>query len=142
MILLPLLAGIPVQANAQTVQKWVDEEGVTHYSDQKPAASKSEVKEVEIPKDAVSGYDSEEVNQRLNTVIQQMEQDRRMREQEFAAQKRAREAAKEAERQRQLEEEKAKPKEGIPAASKEYRRLMERKLEQQKLQSGSGETVE
>ena len=142
-ILFFVVAAMASGLQAQTVQKWVDEDGVTHFSDQKPASNKSEVREIEIPSDALSGYDSKEVNQRLNTVIQQMEQDRMAREREFAAQKRAREAEKKAERQRQLEEDELKPKEGIPAASKQYRRLMERKLEKQKQQTGTAdETVE
>ena len=31
------LSAVALEAHAQTVKKWVDEEGVTHYSDQGPA---------------------------------------------------------------------------------------------------------
>jgi len=77
---------------AQKVNKWVDEDGVTHFSDQKPVGDDADVNEIEIPKGAVSEYESEKVNERVNSVLQQMEQDRKAREAEAAAQKKAKEA--------------------------------------------------
>lgn len=94
---------------AQTVNKWVDEDGVTHFSDQKPAGDAAEVKEIEIPKGSVSEFESQEVNERLNNLLQQMEQDRKAREAEAAAQKKAREAEQALEREPVVGEEK-KPK--------------------------------
>ena len=93
-ILLPVLACTAFGARAQTVNKWVDKDGVTHFSDQKPAGDEAEVSEIEIPKGAVSEFNAKEVNDRLNTVLQQMEQDRKAREAEAAARKKSRDAEK------------------------------------------------
>jgi hypothetical protein len=49
-------------AHAQTVKKWVDEEGVTHYSDQKPVDSVPEVEDVEVPEANVTPVDTEDAN--------------------------------------------------------------------------------
>ena len=110
-ILLPILLGASFAVPAQTIQKWVDENGVTHFSDKKPAGNNAEVKEIEIPKNAVSGYDSREVNQRLGDAAHQMEFERMLRERQFAEQKRSREARKEAKRQQAEYEEKLNKKE-------------------------------
>lgn len=107
LILLALLIA-PCGAQAQTVKKWVDEDGVTHYSDQKPAGDEAEVKEIEIPKGAISEFESQEVNERVNNVLQQMEQDRKAREAEAAEQKKARDAEKAKEREPIVEEKKKK----------------------------------
>ena len=110
-ILLPILLGASFAVPAQTIQKWVDENGVTHFSDKKPAGNNAEVKEIEIPDNAVSGYDSQEVSERLRDASHQMEFDRQIREQEFAKQKRRSEAAKDAKRRQAEYEEKLNKKE-------------------------------
>ena len=43
MVLLPAYAGV--------VHKWVDEKGVTHYSDEAPVASTSKMTQIELPGD-------------------------------------------------------------------------------------------
>jgi regulator of protease activity HflC (stomatin/prohibitin superfamily) len=74
-----------IEVHAQTVHKWVDEEGVTHYSDLKPANDGAEVREIEIPAAPVSGYDSKKVTERINKQVQQMQQEREAREREREA---------------------------------------------------------
>ena len=69
-------------AQAQTVKKWVDEEGVTHYSDQKPVDSEPGVKEIEVPETNVTPVDTEDANKRIQEQLKKMEQDRLAREQE------------------------------------------------------------
>lgn len=109
-IFLLLLGVTAFDAQAQTVKKWVDEQGVTHYSDQEPPGGDAEVKEVEIPRGSVSEFEAEEVNKRLNSVLEQMEKDREAREEEAAEQKKAREAEKALEREPVVEEKKKKRK--------------------------------
>jgi len=78
-------AALPAQA--QTVKKWIDEDGVTHYSDQNPVAGEAEVEEIDVPEaGVVTETGTQEVNQRIQKQLQQMEQDRKGREQ--AAQQR------------------------------------------------------
>ena len=43
-VLLPAYAGV--------VHKWVDEKGITHYSDEPPVAGSSEMEQIEIPETA------------------------------------------------------------------------------------------
>jgi hypothetical protein len=97
-------------ARAQTINTWVDEEGVTHYSDQKPAGQGSEVKEIEVPKSSVSEFESEAVNERINRQLQKLEQDRKAREQQAEEQKRAKTAEEALEREPIVVEEKKKKK--------------------------------
>ncbi len=111
-ILLLAVAAPAVDTQAQTVNKWVDEDGVTHFSDQKPVGNETEVREIEIPKGAVSEFESREVNERLNNVLQQMEQDRKAREAEAEERKKAREAEQALEREPIVVEEKKKKKDG------------------------------
>ncbi|HKJ52464.1 MAG TPA: DUF4124 domain-containing protein [Gammaproteobacteria bacterium] len=44
------------------MNEWVDEDGVTHISNQKPVGDDTEAKEIEIPKGAVSEFRSQKVN--------------------------------------------------------------------------------
>jgi hypothetical protein len=81
-------------ALAQAVKKWVDEEGVTHYSDQKPVSGGGEVKQVEIPEAGVTITESKSMTERLRKQAQQLEQERKAREQ----------AAQEKEEARAIEE--------------------------------------
>jgi DNA invertase Pin-like site-specific DNA recombinase len=91
-ILLSALSLAASEAHAQTIKKWVDEEGITHYSDQKPVNDGAEFREVEIPEASVSEYESNIVNERINNQLQQMQQDREAREREAEARERARAA--------------------------------------------------
>jgi hypothetical protein len=77
-------------AHAQTVKKWVDEEGVTHYSDQKPVDSVPEVEDVEVPEANVTPVDTEDANKRIQEQLKKMEQDRIAREQEAREKEEAR----------------------------------------------------
>lgn len=95
-------------ARAQTVNTWVDDEGVTHYSDQKPVDDGAEVREIEVPEGSVSGFESEDVNERINRQLQQLEQDRLAREQEAEERKRARAVEEALEREPIVADEKKK----------------------------------
>jgi hypothetical protein len=77
-------------AQAQTVKKWVDEEGVTHYSDQKPVDGDPGVKEIEVPEANVTPVDTEDANKRIQEQLKKMEQDRMAREQEAREKEEAR----------------------------------------------------
>ena len=77
-----ILSGIVIfSAPAQTVHKWVDEEGTPHYSDQKPASDETEVNEIEVPSGDTVKTESEETNTRIKDQLQKMQQDRAKREQ-------------------------------------------------------------
>ncbi len=101
-------------APAQTVKKWVDEEGVTHYSDQKPVDSESGVKEVEVPEANVTPVDTEDANKRIQEQLKKMEQDRLAREQEAREKEQARALEEALEREELIpaEEEKKKDRDG------------------------------
>ena len=77
-------------AQAQTVKKWVDEEGVTHYSDQKPVDSEPGVQEVEVPEANVTPVDTQDANKRIKEQLKKMEEDRMAREQEAREKEEAR----------------------------------------------------
>ena len=109
-ILLLLPAAMALEVQAQTVNKWVDDEGVTHFSDQRPAGGDTDVREIEIPQGSVSEFDAGEVNERVNSVLQQLEQDRKAREAEAAARIKAREEEKALELEAVVEENKKKKK--------------------------------
>ena len=111
-ILLLLPAAMALEVQAQTVNKWVDDEGVTHFSDQRPAGGDTDVREIEIPQGSVSEFDAGEVNERVNSVLQQLEQDRKAREAEAAARIKAREEEKALELEAVVEENKKKKKKG------------------------------
>ena len=64
-------------AHAQTVNKWVDEEGTTHYSNRKPAAAETGVNKIEVPAAGTAKTETEEVNSRINNQLQKMQQERR-----------------------------------------------------------------
>lgn len=97
-------------AYAQTVKKWVDEDGITHYSDQKPSGDEGEVKEVEVPKANVTEYETEEANERIQKQLQKMEQDRKAREEAAQAKERAKAIEEAIEREPLVGEEKKKKK--------------------------------
>ena len=97
-------------AYSQTVKKWVDEEGVTHYSDQRPSAGEAQVKEVEIPKANVTEFETKEANERIQKQLQQLEQDRKAREQATQAKERAKAVEEAIEREPLVAEEKKKKK--------------------------------
>lgn len=101
---------VATAAPAQTVKKWVDEEGVTHYSDQLPASGGTEVREVEIPEGSVTEFESQEVNERLQKQLQELEQAREAREQEREAADRARDLEQALEREPVTAPEKKKKK--------------------------------
>jgi UPF0716 family protein affecting phage T7 exclusion len=109
-ILLGLLFVVP-PVQSQTVKKWVDEDGVTHYSDRQPAAGEVEVEEVDVPEaGVVTEIDTQEANQRIQKQLEQLEQDRKAREQE-ARQRDTEKALEEAlEREPLVAEEKKKKK--------------------------------
>ena len=88
-----------LEAHAQTVKTWVDEEGVTHYSDQEPPGDGADVKEIQVPDASVSEFESENVTERLNKQLQQLEKDRKAREQEAEASKKARDVEEALERE-------------------------------------------
>ncbi len=67
--------------SAQTVNKWVDQEGVTHYSDQQPHAGQVGLEEIGLPEVGISEFDSEEANLRILRHLRQLEKDRLAREQ-------------------------------------------------------------
>lgn len=69
-------------AYAQTVKKWVDEEGVTHYSDQAPVDGGNPAEEIELPEANVTEFDSKESYERIQKKLQELERDREAREQE------------------------------------------------------------
>lgn len=102
------IAAIP--ASAQTVKKWVDEDGVTHYSDQQPAGGDAEVKEIEVPDANVTEFESEQTSQRIETQLRQLEQDRKAREAEAKAKEEARALEESIEREPLIVEEKKKKK--------------------------------
>ena len=77
-------------AQAQSVKKWVDEEGVTHYSDQKPVDSEPGVQEIEVPEANVTPVDTEDANKRIKDQLKIMEEDRMAREQEAREKEEAR----------------------------------------------------
>lgn len=72
---------VTVPGQAQTVKTWVDEQGVTHYSDQAPVGGEAEVEVIVVPAAAMTGYETEEANERIQKQLEQLEQDRRAREQ-------------------------------------------------------------
>ena len=96
--------------HAQTVKKWVDEEGVTHYSDQQPVEGATEVEEVEAEEAPVTEFEGQEASERIKEYLDQVEQEREARERE-AAEKEQAEALEEAlEREPIVGEEKKKKK--------------------------------
>ncbi|HKJ52631.1 MAG TPA: DUF4124 domain-containing protein [Gammaproteobacteria bacterium] len=104
------LSAAAIEARAQTVKTWVDEQGVTHYSDQAPAEDGARVKEIEVPEATVNEFESETVNERINKQLQQLEKDREAREQEAEANKKARDVEKAMERTPIVGEEKKQKK--------------------------------
>lgn len=108
-ILLGLMFGA-CSAQAQTVKKWVDEEGVTHYSDQKPVDGDPGVKEIEVPEANVTPVDTEDANKRIQEQLKKMEQDRLAREQEAREKEEARALEEALEREELIPEEEKKKK--------------------------------
>lgn len=102
------LAAIP--ASAQTVKKWVDEDGVTHYSDQKPAGAGDGIREIEVPDANVTEFESEEANKRIENKLRQLQQDRKSREAESEAKEEARALEESIEREPLIVEEEKKKK--------------------------------
>lgn len=97
--LLPVLVvvvglGTPSSALAQAVKKWVDDEGVTHYSDQLPGKGATPVEEYQVPQDRQHQSESESINQRIRNKGQQFEAERKQRER----------AAEQTQRQQAIEE--------------------------------------
>lgn len=105
-----VVAGFSVQA--QTVKTWVDEDGVTHYSDQKPAGTgaEAEIKDVEIPDANVTEFDTEGTNTRIQNQLEKLQRDRKAREAEAEAKERARAIEEAMEREPLIVEEKKKKK--------------------------------
>ena len=98
---IPLLAVVAISAfvlsavaDAQSVKKWVDEDGVTHYSDQAPDKAASAVKNVDMEAASTTEYDSFETNQRIQNNLQKLVNERKQREAE-AVDRRERRAAEE-----------------------------------------------
>lgn len=94
---------------AQTVKKWVDEHGVTHYSDQRPVEGEAGIEEIPVPDAGVSEFDAETANERIQKQLQQIEQDRLARERELEQQKKS-QALDEALERQPIEPAKAKKK--------------------------------
>ena len=90
-----LLAGFADTAAAQAIRKWVDDEGVTHYSDQAPVSPSAPVERVEVPQSDKPQFDSEQVTDRIQQQAEQFERERKQRERE-AAQSAERRAIEEA----------------------------------------------
>ncbi len=74
---------------AQTVKKWVDEEGVTHYSDVVPESGRL-VEEVTLPEVETDSESAEDISRRIKDQVLKMEEERRQREEEAAAEQRER----------------------------------------------------
>jgi len=110
-----------IEVRAQTINTWVDENGVTHYSDQKPADQGSGVREIDLPDAPVSEFDSKEANERIQKQLQQFERERKAREQAAEQAKQDR-AAKEA-----AELEAAEAIEAIEAAQKKEKQRKKKK---------------
>ena len=104
------LCFVSLPGYAQTVKKWVDEQGVTHYSDQKPLDGATEAKEIEVPKAGVTEFDAEDANERIQKQLQQMEQDREVREREAEQKQKAKALEEALEREPIVVEEKKKKK--------------------------------
>ncbi len=98
-ILFAALAIGGIESRAQTINTWVDEDGVTHYSDQKPADKDSRVREIDLPDAPVSEFDSKEANERIQKQLQEFEQERKAREQAAEQAKQDRAAREAAERE-------------------------------------------
>ena len=79
-----LLAGFADNTAAQSVRKWVDAEGVTHYSDQPPSSAAAPVEKIEVPRSEEPQFDSEQVTNRILQQAEQFERERRQREREAA----------------------------------------------------------
>jgi hypothetical protein len=99
-----------IPASAQTVKKWVDEDGVTHYSDQKPAGAGDGIREIEVPDANVTEFESEEANKRIENQLRQLQQDRKSREAESEAKEEARALEESIEREPLIVEEEKKKK--------------------------------
>ena len=89
LLLLPLS-----QLHAETVWKWVDDEGVTHYTDKASVPEGVPSEEVPVPEPGLVVEDAEDTTQRLKRQAEKLEQDRKQRAQQ----------AEEAERAQALEE--------------------------------------
>jgi len=76
-------------AHAQTVKKWVDDDGITHYSDQPPVHGENQAEEIELPEANVTGFDSKGSHERIQKKLQELERDREAREQEAGQQEKA-----------------------------------------------------
>jgi hypothetical protein len=98
------------QTHAQTIKKWVDEEGVTHYSDREPVNDGAEVRDIEIQPEELDDFESDKVNERINRQLQQMQEDREAREREAEAAEKARAAEESLRREPIVGEEKKKNK--------------------------------
>lgn len=98
--------GVGFGASAQTVNRWVDEDGVTHYSDQQPVAGEAE--EIKVPDAGVTEFEASKANERIQKQLQQIEQDRKTREAETAQKKKARALEEALEREPLVVEEKKK----------------------------------
>ena len=78
-------------AHAQTVKKWVDEEGVTHYSDVAPGSAR-EVEQVNLPDvEEEDVEEADDITQRIKDQAAQMELERKQREADAAAEQREQE---------------------------------------------------
>lgn len=84
-----LIIGLYPGVQAQTVKKWVDEQGVTHYSDQRPVEGEAGVEEIPVPDAGVTEFDADTANERIQKQLQQIEQDRLARERELEQKKKA-----------------------------------------------------
>jgi len=98
--------------HAQTVKTWVDEQGVTHYSDQAPVGGDSAVEEIKVPDAGVTEYETEEANKRIQKQLEQLQQDRKAREQAAEEKERARAVEEAIEREPLIVEDRKKKKKG------------------------------
>ena len=75
---------------AQTVERWVDEDGVTQYTDKASVPDGVPSETVDVPEPGLVVEDSESTTERLKRSAERMEQDRKQRAAEAEAADRAR----------------------------------------------------
>ena len=85
LLFLSVLGGSQV-ASAQTIKKWVDDEGVTHFSDIPPDKGATPVEELTLPEEVqVDEADTEradDLTQRLKDKAAELQYEREQREQQ------------------------------------------------------------
>ena len=70
-IFILLMLGVSGQAMAATVHKWVDADGVTHYSDQAPPEAAAEISQVSLNETTTSGPKKQAVEDNYYSIANQ-----------------------------------------------------------------------